>query len=458
MKKLLLLLGLTVFTFSCKKEFIEENNTQSVPDITYPLYLRTAVYKDIETFESGTKTTYTNATVRLATGEWYFQDALIGTLSNDKKEDLKSIRIQNTGSVTMQFDYIKGASLISLKHAKYGSDASSVWNIQYSTNNGSSWNILKSFTSTNRTLTYEEFPLDIYGNIRLKIQKISGSGKLNIDNISLEENNPTPSKDYHLTFGNPSNAITNQSSSNNYLMEKNEYCLSYNNSKGSVNWVAWHLSSAWKGKALRKEYFNVDATLPAGYFKATQNNYNNTGFDKGHMCPSEDRDLDSISNRATFLMTNMVPQAPKNNQIVWKALEKYCQDMAMTKKYELFIYAGNFGSGGTGSNSAEMVYNIANAKINVPGYLWKVIVLVPTGSNDLKRVNASTRVIAVIMPNAQTSSTQPWANYRVSVDQIERIAGYDLLSNLPENIQTILEQKVDNGPTIAESVSNISMN
>jgi len=453
MKKLLLLIGLPAFAFvSCKKEFINENNFQDACETDIPYCLRAVVtYKDIENFETGLKTTYTAANVKLTGGQWYFQNALIGTLANDKKEDVKSLRMQSTGSATMLFDYVKGASLISLKHAKYGTDSGSGWNIQYSSDEGSSWNILKSFTTTSASLVYEEIPLNVYGKIRLKIQKNSGTGKLNIDNITVEENNLTPTKDDHLTFGNPTNASANIANTTNYLMKKNEYCLSYNNSLGTSNWVAWHLSNAWKGNAPRKNYFKSDVTLPLGYYKATPTNYLNTGFDKGHLCPSDDRDLDSLSNRTTFLMTNMLPQAPKNNQIVWKALEKYCQDMAISKKYEMFIYAGRIGNGGVGSNNSNVNYTIANGKINVPAELWKVIVLIPTGSNDLKRVNANTRVISVIMPNTQTSATQPWSSYRVSIDYIESKTGYDMLSNLPASIQTIIEQKIDNGATVPET-------
>jgi len=456
MKKLLFIaFSISAIFYSCKKEEFDSNpNNYSASEINAPIYFRSVVFKNNENFETASKTTYANASVKLTDGIWYFQDALIGTSAYDKKEDLKSLRLRNTGSVYMQFDYTKGASVISLKHAKYGTDASSTWNIQYSIDSGLFWTTLKSFTTTSVLFTYEEIPLNVYGKIRLKIQKTGGSGKLNIDNITVEENNSVPSKDDHLTLGNPSNATNNIANTNNYLMQKNEYFLSYNNSIGTANWVAWHLSSAWKGNAPRKNYFNIDNTLPVGYYKATASNYLNTGFDKGHLCPSEDRDLDSISNRVTFLMTNMIPQAPKNNQVVWKALEKYCQDMVLTKKYEMYIYAGGIGSGGIGSNSSATVYNIANGKIKVPAELWKVIVLIPTGSNDLKRINENTRVISVVMPNTQNSYLQQWSTYRVSVDYIESKTGYDILSSLPANIQTIIEQKIDNGPTIAETVTS----
>jgi endonuclease G len=36
-----------------------------------------------------------------------------------------------------------------------------------------------------------------------------------------------------------------------------------------------------------------------------------------------------------------------------------------------------------------------------------------------------------------------WKTYRVSVDFLEQETGYDLLSNVPVNIQSIIEAQVD---------------
>jgi endonuclease G len=79
----------------------------------------------------------------------------------------------------------------------------------------------------------------------------------------------------------------------------------------------------------------------------------------------------------------------------------------------------------------------------VPAALWKVIVILPVGSDDVKRINAQTRVIAVWMPNNNTVGAQSWGNYRVSVDKIEQQTGYDLLSNVPSAVQQAVESGVD---------------
>jgi DNA/RNA endonuclease G (NUC1) len=83
----------------------------------------------------------------------------------------------------------------------------------------------------------------------------------------------------------------------------------------------------------------------------------------------------------------------------------------------------------------------------VPSYVWKIIVVLPAGTNDLSRITSSTRVIAVWMPNNQTVSSQAWGYYRTTVDYIESMTGYDFLSNLSTTIQAAIESKVDTGAT-----------
>lgn len=80
----------------------------------------------------------------------------------------------------------------------------------------------------------------------------------------------------------------------------------------------------------------------------------------------------------------------------------------------------------------------------VPAQTWKIIVVIPNGNSDLSRITTSTRVISIIMANNQAVSSQAWGYYRVSVDAIETLTGYNFLSNVPLNIQNILEAKVDN--------------
>lgn len=408
-----------------------------------------------ETFESASKTAYAAGDVTLTSGTWNLDDALLGTSASDAKTDAKSVRIRNTGLLTMNFDITTGASEVSIAHAVYGSDGSSTWDLYYSTNSGSTWTKTgNTITSSSTTLSTATFTMAISGNVRFQLRKISGgSNRINIDDFSITDNggggsggggSGTATRDDNMGMGNPSGATTNTSNMDNYLMEKTQYTLSYNNSKGGANWVSWHLSSAWLGSAARCNCFTSDNTLPSGYFKATTSNYTNTGFDRGHLCPSADRNGSSTDNSATFLMTNIMPQAPNLNQQGWANLEDYCRTLT-SQGNELYIISGGYGQGGSGSLGGT-TNTIAGGSINVPDHYWKVIVVLPIGTNDASRVSTSTRVIAIDMPNTQSVSST-WGSYRTSVDAIEAATGYDFLTNVSTTIQSSIEATVDSGPT-----------
>lgn len=246
----------------------------------------------------------------------------------------------------------------------------------------------------------------------------------------------------NLMLGNPSLAVNSELSANNYLMVKPQFCLSYNNSKQTMNWTSWHVYSGDLGSVSRQDDFRADPALPSSWYHVTDNDYQYSiyGFDRGHMCPSADRTSSAANNSATFLMTNMIPQAPNNNQQTWSDLENYCRSL-VNNGNELYIISGPYGQGGA---SAKGTFNVLASGVTVPSQTWKIVVVLPNGNNDLSRINASTRVIAVVMPNTQACSSYSWSHYKVSVDAVESLTGYDFLSNLSSDIQSVIEAKVDN--------------
>lgn len=235
-----------------------------------------------------------------------------------------------------------------------------------------------------------------------------------------------------MLLGNPSNAATSISFPTNYLIQRSQYALSYNRDNGTPNWVSWHLDSTDIGSTPRCDCFQADTSLPSGWYRVVTSDYTGSGYDRGHMTPSGDRTSSSANNQATFIMTNIIPQAPDNNQGPWEVLESYSRTLANGGN-ELYIISGGSGSVGT----------IAGGKVRIPARTWKIIVVLPVGSNDISRITTSTRVIAVNMPNQQGIRSVNWKTYRTTVDQIESLTGYDFLSNVPANIQSVIEATVD---------------
>jgi len=117
---------------------------------------------------------------------------------------------------------------------------------------------------------------------------------------------------------------------------------------------------------------------------------------------------------------------------------------------ELYIVSGPAGVGGTGSSG--FMTTVAGGHVTVPASTWKVVlVLQKADGNDIARVTAATRTIAVIMPNVQGIRNDDWNNYVTTVDAVEALTGYDFYSNVDPLIQNCIEAGVngDNPPCVA---------
>ncbi|WP_435315511.1 DNA/RNA non-specific endonuclease [Cellulophaga fucicola] len=398
----------------------------------------------METFETTSKGSYAGNAITINSGIWYLEDALIGSLANDRKYGAKSIRIRNNGYAVMNFNMDNGASTVRIRHAVYGTNGASDWNLMASYDDGVSWyTVGATVTTSSTTLNTVTFEVNDTVSVRYGIYKVSGgSSRINIDNIEIDAatlGSTGPEMDSNLTFGNPSNAA---SLADNYFLSKPDFSLSYNNSNGTPNWVSWHLSTAWTGSTVRCNCFKSDQDLPSTFFKTTTSDYTNSGFDRGHICPSADRNGDPDSNENTYYMTNIAPQAPDNNRRSWANFESYLRTL-IDDDNEIHIIAGVTGIGGTGSNG--YFATISNGEITVPDSFWKVALILPNGSNDISRVTTATRVIAINVPNDQYISTD-WTQFITTVDSIELLTGYDILENIPDAIENVLEATADNGP------------
>jgi endonuclease G len=470
-RKLLIYFGFLLLVISgCKKDLFP-GQPADPPVVTPP-----KPYTITENFESGSKDGYAIKTVQLSTGIWSFDDALIGNLAADAKNGNKSVRLKG-GNITMNFD-IKGLTQISIKHAKYGKDPASTWQLLMSTDSGTTFTQLGTdITDTSTTLITDSFNVTAAVKVRFRIKKVGvTTNRTNIDDITFKgigdpglvvgppDTNPVDTvgtgnsapgrgvtsgadappatgDNSNLLFGNPSNAQAVIAMADNYLIDQKYYTESYSSSRGEPNWVSWHLDATNTTNASpRLDNFAGFNGLPTGFYEVESNGYQGSGFDRGHNCPSADRTSSANANSATFLMTNMIPQAPQNNQQTWANLENYLREQVVSGN-EVYIIMGSYGSGGTGSNGSATTIN--SGHVTVPSNVWKVAVIVPTGDADINRISSTTRVIAVNTPNTNAINSD-WKQYRVTVRDIEKATGYNLLSNLPQNIQDVIETKKDN--------------
>lgn len=267
--------------------------------------------------------------------------------------------------------------------------------------------------------------------------------------------NPTPTPTTNqendpINFGNPTNAVSQATSPENYLKDYTYYKVGYSKSRGLSNWVAWHLESADLGSAPRQNDFRPDTQLPSGWYQVNSTSYTGSGFDRGHNCPSADRTSTVTANSATFYMTNMTPEAPNLNQGPWSALEDYIRNTLVGSANEAYIVSGSYGIGGYNGSNA-LYNNIDNGNVTVPAKIWKVVVVMPKGANDLTRITRDATVLAVTMPNDNrlysTGGTTAWRNYLTTVATLEIEANasgvpLSLFKNIADTLRPVLKAKL----------------
>jgi hypothetical protein len=161
----------------------------------------------LEGFESGEKPSYAAGNVLLGTGVWNLNDALIGGDAADRKNGARSVRIRNSGKLSMTFDRSTGAGRVSIQHARYGNDQNTSWQFWCSTDRGGSWTqIGATIITTSTSLQTATFNSNLPGEVRCEIRKIDGTAnRTNIDDIQIGDyvSGPLPTPSPSPTIPSP---------------------------------------------------------------------------------------------------------------------------------------------------------------------------------------------------------------------------------------------------------------
>lgn len=207
------------------------------------------------------------------------------------------------------------------------------------------------------------------------------------------------------------------------ILKRTGYVASYNKTTLLPNWVAWHLTAErTEGSAKRSGVdFAEDTEVPEP--RATDWDYYNSGYDRGHMCPAADNKWSKKAMEESFLFTNMCPQNGNLNRGDWNEMEMACRKWA--KKYgDLYIVCGPILYKGKHKT-------IGNNKVVVPEAFFKVVLR--TGDNP--------QAIGFIYKN--TSGNRPKDSYVNTVDEVERITGIDFFPSLPDDVEKNVEATAD---------------
>ena len=207
------------------------------------------------------------------------------------------------------------------------------------------------------------------------------------------------------------------------ILHRTGYTTSYNKETRNPNWVAWHLTKAHTyGKNQRsEEVFTEDKEVSP---RATDNDYYNSRYDRGHMCPAGDNKWDATAMTESFLFTNICPQNHNLNKYEWNTLEILCRDWA--RKYgAIDIVCGPV------YDSATPSHTIGQGHVWVPDAFFKVVMLragEPKAIGFLFRNNGKKVTLSSVVH---------------TVDDIERLTGIDFFPALDDKVENRIEAEAN---------------
>ena len=184
-------------------------------------------------------------------------------------------------------------------------------------------------------------------------------------------------------------------------------------------WVAYELTAEEVlGTSPRGRHFDIDPDVVG--IQADNEDYRNTGWDRGHMAPAGDMKLDEQMMRESFYFSNICPQNRNLNGGDWKTLEELCRIYA--QKYgKVYIVCGPI----VGKN---LYGRLGIHEVLIPDAFFKVLLI---------ETNKGYESVGFIMNNE--AGHKPLQTYAKTVDEIESITGLDFFSLLPDKVENKVE-------------------
>ena len=221
------------------------------------------------------------------------------------------------------------------------------------------------------------------------------------------------------------------------------YSVEWDNAKAANRWTCYQLHEGnAMSTAKRKDDFKRD---PEVAVTPELEDYSNSGFSRGHLCPSADRLCSTEQNKQTFFLTNMQPQYQSHNGGLWSRLEKQVRDYAtnddMTGEHCDTLYivkAATIGDITLDGTTTEGVYaEKCNGRLPVPKYFYMALLHYNKELESYQAIAFWTNHLSTTQQVADLSQ------YAISIDELERRTGMDFFCNLPDDIEEYVESSCD---------------
>lgn len=227
--------------------------------------------------------------------------------------------------------------------------------------------------------------------------------------------------------------------STTYAGSERNYTVFYDTSMMTPLWTAYPLESRHMGSYQRPSSWSYNPNIDTQYqIKVTGGSYSDNTYSRGHMCPNGSRNGNTTMQAQTFYVTNQVPQVQNSfNSGIWSNLEGAVQGVAKDKNEEIYVVTGvafnKEGENRTISYTSPSKY--PSQRVPIPNYFYKLVLRVKTSGG------AVTDAVCVAFWFEHRTYTDSYANYTVSVDEVESWTGFDFFVNLPSEIEARCEAK-----------------
>lgn len=203
------------------------------------------------------------------------------------------------------------------------------------------------------------------------------------------------------------------------------FTVHFNRLRHVPNYVAYRLTRAHiesKPAAYSGKFFASDAAEGC----PQPHDYAKSGYQRGHMAPAADMKWSGQALRQSYAMINICPQRRELNAGAWLQLEEKVREWA-ERDDELVVITGPMWK-----NRTAPIVTIGESKVAVPTHFFKVVAAPHA---------RPMRAIAFVLPNGEAESDL--TKYAVSVDEVERLTGFNFFSSLPSEEQHRMESNVD---------------
>lgn len=234
------------------------------------------------------------------------------------------------------------------------------------------------------------------------------------------------------------------------------FVLEYVPEKKHSAWVAFSFDTVTsQDNVKRTDAWNQDDPNIDNSVEPNESMHKSDGYDKGHLCASEDRVYCTEANKQTFYYANISPQIASFNQKYWMYLEQQVQKWGRSTLQgtydKVYVVKGgtlnklltNFTGtvkGGDGKFPETDADGFTIHKLVCPAYYYMAL---------LSEKDGVYSAIGFLVPHSELLPQKPTAGdfqvYAVSIDALEQETGIDFFCNLPDVIEDEVEKAYNIG-------------